>query len=131
MKNLLSSLSRVFVRFRYPVSLPEDVAIDLGLNLSNRLTFDEFISRLTDPLYTPTKLTRFMLREQAEIVFSRALRKERFARDSLFSYHFNGGWMEFILQFDLESRLRRIYICHKDLKQKYEIPIASTQMLAL
>jgi hypothetical protein len=124
MNNLLSSLSRVFVRFRYPVSLPEHVATDLGLNLSNRLTFDEFISRLTDPLHSPTKLTRFMLRDQAEIIFRNALRKERFAQDSLFSYHFNGGWMEFILQFDIHSRLRRIYLCHKDLKQKYEIPIS-------
>lgn len=124
MNNLLSSLSMVLARFRYPVSLPEDVAVDLGLDLSNRLSFDEFISCLTNPQCCPTKLTRFMLREQAEFVFSRALRKERFARDSHFSYHFNGGWMEFILKFDIDSRLRRIYICHKDLKQKHEIFIS-------
>lgn len=124
MNNLLHSLARVLVRFRYPVSLPEDVASDIGIDLSNRLTFDELISRLTNPLNAPTKLSRFMLREQAEILFRRALRKECFSHNSLFSYHFNGGWMEFILQFDGESRLRRIYVCHKDLDQKYEIPIS-------
>ncbi len=62
-------------------------------------------------------------REEAEDVFRTALRKERFSQNSLFSYHFNGGWMEFMLQFDEQSRLRRIYIQHKDLKCKYELPI--------
>lgn len=117
-------LLHLFIRFRYPVSMPEDVASDLGLQLTNSLSFKEFICCLTDPRYRPTKLARFMPREQAEAIFRLAKRKERFKQNSLFSYHFKGGWMEFILQFDEQSRLRRLYICHKDLKQKYEIPIS-------
>lgn len=123
--NLLAPLFKLLIRFRYPVSLPEDVATDLGLNLSNYLTFPEFIDCLIHSQQRPTKLIKFMPREQAERIFTMALRKERFKQNSLFSYHFNGGWMEFILQFDEQSRLRRLYICHKDLKQKYEIPISS------
>ena len=33
----------LFIRFRYPVSMPEDVAADLGLDISNSLSFKEFI----------------------------------------------------------------------------------------
>jgi hypothetical protein len=123
-KPCLQLLSQLFVRFRYPISTPEDVATDLGLNLSNFLTFQEFISHLTNPHHRPTKLSRFMPRDQAEKNFRLALRKEKFQSNSLFSYHFNGGWMEFMLHFDENARLRRLYIRHKDLKQKYEIPIS-------
>lgn len=122
---ILKPFFRLFVRFRYPVSMPEDVAADLGLNISNSLSFQEFIHCLTDPCHRPTKLTRFMPRDQAEDIFRLALRKERFQQNSLFSYHFKNGWMEFILQFDEQSRLRRLYIRHKDLKQKHEIGISS------
>lgn len=121
----LKPFLRLFIRFRYPVSTPEDVAADLGLNISNSLSFKEFIKFLTDPLHRPTKLTRFMPREQAEEIFRLALRKERFQQNSLFSYHFKGGWMEFILHFDEQSRLRRLYIRHKDIKHKHEIGIKS------
>ncbi len=124
MKLLTQPLTRLLTRFRYPVSLPEEVAADLGLNISNALTFEEFITSLTNPSHRPTKLMRFMPRAQADGMFQTALRKELFKQNSLFSYHFNGGWMEFMLQFDEQSRLRRLYIQHKDLKQKYEIPIS-------
>lgn len=122
---ILRPFIRLFIRFRYPVSMPEDVAADLGLDISNSLSFKEFIRCLTDPSHRPSKLTRFMPREQAEDIFRLALRKERFQQNSLFSYHFKGGWMEFILQFDEQSRLRRLYIRHKDLKHKHEIGISS------
>lgn len=115
---------RLLLRFRYPVSMPEDVAKDLGLEISNFLTFNEFIRHLTNPLQTPKKLSRFMPREQAEGIFHAALKKEKFNHNSLFSYHFNGSWMEFMLSFDEQSRLRRIYVRHKDLKKKYEMPIS-------
>lgn len=121
---VLKPLLSLFVRFRYPVSLPEDVAADLGINMTNSLSFREFIHRLTDPVHRPTKLTRFMPREEAEDIFRSALRKERFQQNSLFSYHFKGGWMEFILQFDEQARLRRLYIRHKYLKHKHEIRIS-------
>lgn len=124
-KSFFKSFLHLFVRFRYPVSLPEDVAGDLGLNVSNSLSFQEFINHLINPHHSPSKLTRFMARDQAEDAFRSALRKERFQQHSLISYHFNGNWMEFVLHFDEQSRLRRLYISHKDLKQKHEIPISS------
>lgn len=122
---VLEPLLHLFVRFRYPVSMPEDVAADLGLAFTNSLNFKEFMDCLTDPRHRPTKLTRFMPREQAEEIFHLAKRKERFSHDSLFSYLFKGGWIEFFLQFDEQSRLRRLYVRHKDLKQKHEISISS------
>lgn len=124
MKLVIHSLARLFPRLRYPLSMPEEVASDLGINVSNALTFEEFVDCLTSPHQRPTKLLRFMPRDEAEKTFQTALRKERFKQNSLFSYHFNGGWMEFMLQFDDQSRLRRLYIRHKDLKQKFEIPIS-------
>lgn len=124
MKLLTQPISRLLIRFRYPVSMPEEVASDLGLTISNSLTFKEFINCLTNPCLRPAKLSRFMPREEAEGIFQTALRKERFKQNSLFSYYFNGGWMEFMLLFDEQSRLRRLYIQHKDLKQKVEISIS-------
>lgn len=124
MKCFTQPFTRLLTRLRYPISLPEEVAADLGLTISNTLTFEEFITCLTNPSHPPTKLMRFMPRDEADRLFQTALRKELFKQNSLFSYHFNGGWMEFILQFDEQSRLRRLYIQHKDLKQKYEIPIS-------
>lgn len=123
MKKSVSSLFRFFLRFRYPVSMPEDIATDLGLNIPRYLTFQEFVTCLKKPDMQPSKLTKFMSREQAEQIFRTAIRKERFSEQSLFSYYFNEGWMEFILQFDEKSRLRRLYIQHKDLSQKVEISI--------
>ena len=122
---LVKVFLNLFARLRYPVSTPEDVATDLGLNISNMLTFQEFMNCLTGPHCRPTKLTRFMPRHEAEDIFRLALRKEKFQQNSLFSYYFKGGWMEFALQFDEKSRLRRLYIRHKNLKEKYEIPISS------
>lgn len=108
----LDCFSRFFLRFRYPVTLPEDVASALGINISNFVTFDEFIQKLTSPECCPTKLTKFMPRESAEKAFNSAQRKECFMGSSLFSYYFSEGWMEFKLEFDSKSLLRRIYIQH-------------------
>ena len=122
--NLFKPFSYLLIRFRYPLSTPEDVANDLGLKCSNLLSFQEFICYLTNPHHCLTKLCRFMPREEAEEVFRLALRKEKFSQNSLFSYCFKGGWVEFVLQFDEQSRLRRLYIRHKELKQKHEISIS-------
>lgn len=102
-----------FLRLRYPVSLPEDIAVDLGVNVSNLLTFEEFVSQLTNLSSCPRRLTRFMPRDEAEAAFKSAQRKERFGRTSLYSYYFHEGWLEFNLHFDEQSRLRRIYVQHK------------------
>lgn len=118
-------LYRFFLRFRYPVSLPEEVASALGVKISSFLTFDEFVRCLTAPTCRPTRLSKFMPREKAEAAFQSALRKERFKQNSLFSYYFSEGWMEFVLQFDEQSRLRRIYLQHKHIQEDrgIEIPL--------
>lgn len=124
MRNL-SIFFRFFLRFRYPVSLPEDIADALGVNFSNYLTFEELFVRLTSPDCCPKRLMRFMPREQAEKAFVTAQRKERFAQNTLFSFYFNEGWLEFSLHFDNDARLRRMYIQHKKIKQHrgVEIPL--------
>lgn len=121
-----SFLFRLLIRFRYPVSLPEDVAKALGIDVSNYITFQEFVKRITSPACRPTKLTKFMPRDQAEEAFQFAYRKERFTQNSLYSYYFNEGWLEFILKFDDQSRLRRVYLQHKHIQEDdgIEIPLA-------
>lgn len=119
----LQNIRRFFLRFRYPFSLPEDIASALGIQ-TQRISFTKLISNVTHPDYRPGNLTRFMPRSQAERAFQTALRKEKFQNDSLFSYYVNGAWVEFTLHFDTESRLRRLYLRYKDLKQAYEIPIS-------
>lgn len=107
---LLESLTRLICRFRYPVSLPEDVARDLGMHLPNTLSFQEFLKLLSAPYQRPAKLRKFMSRSLAESTFASALKKETFRSCSLFSYYFNKGWLVFALYFDDDARLRRIYL---------------------
>ena len=121
-----SFIFRLMLRFRYPVSLPEDVATALGVDVSNHITFEEFVSRITSPACRPTKLTKFMPRDQAEEAFNTACRKERFKQNSLYSYYFTEGWMEFILKFDDQSRLRRVYLQHKHIHEDSGIEITLT-----
>lgn len=125
MKKTLDAVYRFFPRLRYPVTLPEDIGEALGIAASNFSSFDEFVRLLTCPSCKPTRLMRFMPREKAEEAFKTAQRKERFQQNTLISYYFNEGWMEFILDFDDQSRLRRIYINHKQIEQErgIEIPL--------
>lgn len=114
---ILNRLLQVYWRFQYPVSLPEEIAEALGINASNGIGFTEFIRQLSSPSCAPTKLKKFMSREEVEATFAKALRKERFARHSLFSYYFNKGWLGFYLQFDQDSKLRRVWVQHKALER--------------
>ena len=120
---LINFFYHFMLRLRYPVSLPEDIATDLGINASNFLTFQELVYQLTNQKCRPKRLIRFMPREEAEAVFRSALRKEKFKRNSLFSYYFHEGWLEFILQFDEQSRLRRIYLQHKEIQSETGIEL--------
>ena len=106
---LLHSFTRLISRFRYPASLPEDIAKDLGIHLSNSLSFDAFLKLLSSPHMHPTKIKKYMPRAQAESAFSSALRTEVFPACSLFSYYFSKGWVVIALHFDEEERLRRAY----------------------
>lgn len=118
-------LYRVILRFRYPVTLPEDIASDLGITVSNFLSFKEFIGQLTNQFSRPQRVKRFMQREVVEAAFESAQRKERFCRNSIFSYYIHEGWLEFRLNFDEHSRLRRVYLQHKYVveEQGIEIPL--------
>ena len=120
-------LLHCMLRIRYPVSLPEEIATDLGITASNHLTFNEFVNTLINPSLRPGRLMRFMPRAAAEAAFESAQRKEKFSRNSLYSYYFNEGWLEFNLHFDEQSRLRRIYLQHKQFVNGpgIEIPLTS------
>lgn len=107
---LIESLTRLLSRFRYPVSLPEDIAHDIGMHLPNTLRFSDFLHLLASPHQRPSKLRKYMSRALAESTFESALKKESFKSCSLFSYYFNKGWLVFALYFDEDSRLRRVYL---------------------
>lgn len=120
---------RLLLRFRYPVSLPEDVAKALGIKVSNFVTFEEFVNYLTSNDCRPTRLLKFMPRDKAEEAFQGAQRTERFKQNTLISYYFSEGWMEFVLFFDEQSRLRRVYLQHKHITQHEGIEIHLNRML--
>ena len=111
--DFFTHLLTMLVRFRYPVSLPQDIGCCLGIQMPNFVGFKELLDQLTSSEQQFTKLTKFMSRDMAERAFQSALRKERFPHSSLYSFYFNEGWLEFELQFDEQSRLRRIYLHHK------------------
>ncbi len=108
---LFSSLQQMLVRFRYPVSMPQEVASSLGVQIENNIPFQSFLTKCRT--CRPSRLSKFMPRMEAERAFQGALRKERFSSSSLYSFYFNEGWLEFELQFDTNSLLRRLYVHHK------------------
>lgn len=105
---LLINFSRFINRFRYPASLPEDVAGDLGIELPNNIDFDELLQRLS--CTCPKTLWKKMSRYAAESAFQGSLKKEIFRSSSLFSYYFNQGWVVITLYFDENNSLRRLYV---------------------
>lgn len=119
----LDRLARLFARFWYPVTLPEDVTETLGVEVSNFLSFDELIKRITQSNTNPLRLSRFMPRKDAEAAFKHATCIEHFGEKTLVSYFFPQGWIEFVLKFDRESRLRRIYLLHKDINNEEGVEI--------
>ncbi|KIC74972.1 hypothetical protein DB41_IB01050 [Neochlamydia sp. TUME1] len=120
---MFNFIYRILRRFRYPVSLPEDIAHALGVEFSYGLTFEEFVAQLQCPQLRSTRLKKYMPRQQAEEAFKSALRIDRFSQKSLFSYYFNEGWMEFILQFDEQGCLRRVYLQHKYIPEEMGLEI--------
>lgn len=120
---LIDQFWRFCARFRYPVSLPEDVSQALGIPLTNFITFDQLVSKICSTL--PTKLRKFMPREEAEAAFSCAVCKEKFYDNTVCSFCFNQGRIVFVLKFDDQNRLRRIYMQHKLIRsdQGVEIPL--------
>lgn len=128
MLKIFKTIERTILRLRYPISLPEDVADDLGVPLSNYLSFKDFVSVLSEPISAPKRLSRFMPRDIAENAFCHAARTEKFSERTLVSYHFPEGWVEFILQFDRESRLRRVYLLHKEIASDQGIELSLSEI---
>lgn len=125
---MLHKIKEFVHKWRYPVSSPEEVGKALGLKTTNRLTFDQFVSTLTDPTYCPTNLKKYMPREEAELAFNNAVKKEQYNQETLFYYYFNEGWMEFDLHFDQTARLRRIYLRHKHIDYDMGIEMQLTKL---
>ncbi|MCB1181343.1 MAG: hypothetical protein KDK55_04905 [Chlamydiia bacterium] len=104
------SLLRLLSRFRYPASLPEEVASDLGLFIPNTISFKDFMSFLRSNHCCPTTLKRGMDRFDAERVFSSPLKKEIFSSRTLLSYYFAKGWLVITLFFDEGGQLTRAQV---------------------
>lgn len=123
---VIDYIHQLVLRFRYPVSLPKEVGLALGLPISSFASFDDLVALLSVHAHFPEHLKKFMPREAAEQTFHSALKIERFSNSTLCSYYFNEGWLEFNLQFDAESRLRRVYFLHKkiDANEGIEIPLS-------
>lgn len=117
--------SRLLMRFRYPVALPVDVAEALGIEESCFLSLDTLLNCIKNGEYSPKNIQKYMLREDAEALFSQASCAEHFPRNTLFAFQFNKQWLEFSLQFDEDSRLRRLYLRHPSLPEEngIEIPL--------
>ncbi|MBS0623955.1 MAG: hypothetical protein JSS62_04955 [Verrucomicrobia bacterium] len=129
---IFKSVTKLIHRFRYPGSMPEDVAHDLGYHLSNTMAFSEFLQVLGSSSYRPTRLWKMMPRPLAEMAFTYALKKETFRYSTLFSYSFNHGWLVFALYFDEHSRLRRLFVqCPSCISQKsFDIFLDEEMILA-
>ena len=113
---LHKKLTRLFQRIRNPISLPEDIGKDLGIQiLYNDLSFEDCIQKLIAKDCNSKYLSRFMPREQVESLFRSAVKKEIFNDTSLFSYYVYDGWLAFKLIFDEKNLLRRVYLQHKGL----------------
>ncbi|SCA63413.1 Uncharacterized protein SCG7109_AO_00090 [Chlamydiales bacterium SCGC AG-110-M15] len=116
LEGFVGSVRRLLMRWRYPFTLPEDILSVLGVDdIGGSLSFHDFMHVLSSPECRPQRLVRLMSRNDAEAVFSTALKKERFQNETLFSFYFEESWVEFILHFDSDSRLRRIYLHHNGL----------------
>ena len=95
------------------------------------IKFADFLQLLSSSDCRPRNLCRFMDREKAESFFSNAVKKERFNCESLFSYYFCGTWVEFVLYFDEHSRLRRLYVQHRDFQEEgVEISLNQSEIIA-
>lgn len=123
-------LKNLFVRFRYPISLPKDIEEATGVELPNTLSFEEMIQLLSKSCFCPKKIQKFMPRYKVESIFKTAKLCERFCDRTLFSFCFTEGWIEFVLKFDSCSRLRRIYLMHKQVEEDcgIEIPLPFAEM---
>lgn len=114
---------RFFARFWHPVALPEEVVETLGVEVSNFLSFGDLIRCLNSCHCHPPSLAKYMPRKDAETAFKKPTCVEKIGNKTLISYYFNEGWVEFVLHFDTDGRLRRIYLLHKEIEQDEGVEI--------
>jgi hypothetical protein len=122
--NLFNPLKRLMTRWRYPVCCPEDIAQALGIRLTNQLTFEELVCKITSPHCSVNSLYKYMNRTAAEAAFGNALQIECFHNTTLVSYYFTEGWLVFNLHFDKEGKLSRLFIQHQCIPERQGIEIA-------
>lgn len=113
--SLKERLRTALIRIRYPRSMPEDIAAALGISSDQPVDWQQVLSHLQGSGWAPPRLHRLMARVHAEAAFSSALQIEEFTHTALCSYHLAGGWLTFDLHFDLDQRLRRLYVRHPSL----------------
>ncbi|CRX38044.1 hypothetical protein [Estrella lausannensis] len=127
MDSLWTRLATLVARIWHPVALPEEIAGCFGLKVSNFLSVEDLIGVLCKSQCYTTCLSRYMPREIAESVFRHATSVESFGEKTIISYYFRDGWVEYVLLFDQEDRLRRIYLYHRAIeKEGIEIPLTSS-----
>lgn len=116
-------------RFSHPGSLPNDVAYDLGLEVYGRLSVNELLQMLKNP----THLKKYMKKGLADQLFVHAQRKDIFKLTSRFTYFFNQGLLEFVLDFDSDEQLRRAYATFHNSKGNLmvELPLPTTPFYTL
>jgi hypothetical protein len=110
---LWHSITLFLCRFKHPFSLPQDLGEALGVPFSNFSQVSYILSQLTSRSFHPLTITKWMPRKEAESIFIKALKQERFGDVTRIGYLFNEGWLEFVLYFDTADRLRRVVIQHQ------------------
>lgn len=122
---MFCGLQRFFLRFKYPIILPEEVARTLEINAPINLTVDELIVCLTSGSQSSPLLVSHAKRETLEKCFSNAQQLEKFGRKTLISYYFSEGWLELSLEFDAHDTLSRAFVIHQKIPgdQGYEIAL--------
>lgn len=102
---------QLFSLLRYPISAPQDVLLALGMESDfSDLDFHHFLKKIVTRI--PRRVYRDMSRDEAERSFSTAYKKEVFHTTTHASYCFIQGWLEFVLEFDKNRHLRRLYVHH-------------------
>lgn len=121
-KRFYTPFQTFFTRLRYPYSLPEEIAKDLGIPLTNQMPYQRLQTRICKRRWCPTTLYKFMPKEDALEMLSSAYRIDHFGNKEIVSYYFREGWIEFELNFDEESRLRRLEL--HTASETIEIPLS-------
>ncbi len=111
----LDSCLRLFCQFKYPLSLPDEVALAIGMRQANFIPFDLLCKTITPPRDAPKALKKYMNRKEAEKVFKSALSRKFEPLQSHFSYTVDGTTVNFTLHFDQNERLRRLVVQREEI----------------